>query len=257
MAEATSTPSGDVSGAMRVLQLLWRRQLGSPRGSRGPRQKVSIDQIVESGIELADAEGLAAVSVRKVAQSVGLSAMSLYTYVPDRGALIGLMVDEAIARSPLPSWDGSVRERLRTLSDQLWDEYHRHPWLLDAQSHRPWIGPGVSARYEAELLAIEGSGLDDISMDHTIGVIETHASGAARRHLESLRAIENSGQSDLEWWEASAPVLEQVMPADAYPVAGRVGTAVGTEHQAVTSIRAAYEFGLQMILDGIDARLER
>lgn len=247
--------SGDTTD--RVLRLLWRRQLGAPRGSRGPRQKVSIDRIVEAAIELADADGLAAVSVRKVAQRVGLSPMSLYTYVPDRDALIALMVDEATSRTPLPRGEGEVRERLRALSDLIWDESLRHPWLPDAQGHRPWIGPGVSDRYEAELSAIEGCGLDDIAMNHTIALLGTHAAAAARRYLEAQRVLEETGQSDLEWWERHGAVLEQVIPADAYPVSGRVGTTVGTTYQAVTSIRAEYEFGRETILDGVRARLDR
>ncbi|MGP9536522.1 TetR/AcrR family transcriptional regulator [Brachybacterium sp. AOP43-C2-M15] len=256
--DATTSSSGDAAdGPARVLRLLWRRHLGEPRGRRGPRQKVSTDAIVEAAISLADAEGLAAVSVRRVAQAVGLSPMSLYTYVPDRDALIGLMVDETVSRTPLPRWQGPPRERLRTLSEMLWDEYHRHPWLLDAESHRPWIGPGVSDRYEAELRAVEGCGLEDIAMDHTISLIETHAAAASRRHLESLRAVEESGRSDLEWWEQNGPVLAEVMPPDAYPVSGRVGTAVGTTYQAVADLRAGYEFGLEVILDGIEARLPR
>lgn len=251
---AQPDPSGDAVEVDRVLRLLWRAELGVEEGKRGPRKRVGIDAIIAAGIELADAEGLAAFSMRKVAERVGLSVMSLYTSVPDRAGLIGLMIDEAVGRTRLPPHEGTVRERLRGISRVLWDEYHRHPWLLDAQRHRPWIGPHVSARYEWELEAVDGSGLDDIAMDHVVALIEAHAAASAADSIAARAVEEESGQSDLEWWSVNAPVLERVMPPGDFPVSGRVGSAVGHAYQAVTSPLAVYEFGLDVILDGVEAR---
>ncbi len=246
-AEATDT----------VLRLLWRAQLGEERGRRGPRKKLSIDEIVDAAIELADAEGLASFSMRKVAQRVGLSVMALYTYVPDRSGLIGLMIDQAIGRAPMPPHAGTLRDRLRRISRVLWEEYHRHPWLLDARSHRPWIGPHLSVRYEWELQAIEGSGLDDVSMDHTVALIETHTAANAANSIDARRLAQTSGVTDVEWWSVNAPILEQVMAPGVFPLSGRVGSAVGEAYQAVTNHEAVYEFGLDVILDGVEARLAR
>lgn len=253
----TEAAPGGAKATDTVLRLLWRARLGEKAGRRGPRRKVSVDQIVDAGIALADADGLASFSMRRVAERVGLSPMSLYSYVPDRSSLIGLMIDQTVGRTPLPEHTGTLRERLRALSRLLWDEYHRHPWLLDAQRHRPWIGPHVSARYEWQLCALEGCGLDDLAMDHTVSLLASHAAASAQDALRARHLEESSGTSDLEWWSANAPVLAEVMPPGAFPVSGRVGSAVGEAYQAVTNTTAVYEFGLEVILDGIETRVRR
>lgn len=239
----------------RVLRLLWRKQLGEESGTRGPRKKLKVDQILDAAISLADAEGLPNCSMRKVAERLGISATSLYTYVPGRSELIGLMVDEVIGRTGAPELPGEFRDRLRSIAEVLWEEYHRHPWLLDAQGHRPWIGPHVSVRYEWQLRAIDDSGLDDIAMDHVIALIESHTAATAAESISAAQLAEGSGISDLEWWDIHGPLLEEVMPGDEFPISGRVGSAVGEKYQAVTSHRAIFEFGLEVILDGIAARL--
>src|SRR5215207_3467509 len=91
----------------RALTLLWRRTLGTPQGSRGPKQRVSVDEVVRAAIAVADEDGLPAFSMRKVADRLGLKLMSIYTYVPGRSELIGLMVDEAAGERELPTLHGT------------------------------------------------------------------------------------------------------------------------------------------------------
>ena len=245
----------DPDGVDVVLRLLWRDHVDVEVGTRGPRRKLSVDQIIDAAIEFADAGGIEALSMRKVAEAVGVSVMSLYGYVPHRSGLIGLMVDKVIGLSPMPKHSGSMAERVRSISRILWDEYHRHPWLVDAQSHRPWIGPHTSARYEWELDAFEGSGLDDIDMDHTVALIESHAAASAANSINAQRLEHSSGVSDLDWWKANEPLLQQVMPAGSFPISGRVGSAVGEKYQAVTSHSAVFEYGVDTIILGLQARL--
>src|SRR3712207_513640 len=121
----------------RTLALLWRRTLGTPQGSRGPRQRVSVDEVVRAAIAVADEEGLPAFSMRKVADRLGLKLMSIYTYVPGRSELIGLMVDEVTGEHDLRPHEGTLRQRMTAVARQMWDEYHRHPWLLQVDNSRP------------------------------------------------------------------------------------------------------------------------
>jgi AcrR family transcriptional regulator len=241
----------------RTLALLWRRTLGTPQGSRGPRQRVSVDEVVAAAVAVADEEGLPAFSMRKVADRLGLKLMSIYTYVPGRDELIGLMVDEVTGEQELPPHTGTLRQRMVGVARQLWDGYHRHPWLLQVDSSRPWIGPNVSDRYEWQLAAIEGAGFTDLEMDLVITLLYDFTAGAARTSVTARRTAERSGISDAQWWEINAPLLERVMPGDAYPISGRVGTAAGQEFNALGDPARSFQFGLDRILDGLERMLDR
>jgi AcrR family transcriptional regulator len=241
----------------RTLTLLWRHTLGTPQGSRGPKQRVSVDDVVRAGIAVADDEGLAAFSMRKVADRLGLKLMSIYTYVPGRSELIGLMVDEVLGERELPAHSGDLRQRIRSVARHQWDETHRHPWLLQVDDSRPWIGPNGSDRYEWQLAAVEGVGFTDLEMDQVVTLITGFTASAARTSIQARRAVERSGITDAQWWEINAPVLQRVMPPDAYPISSRVGTAAGQEYNAIGDPQRSFDFGLDRIIDGLERLLER
>lgn len=236
----------------RTLELLWRRTLGTPQGTRGPKQRFSVDEVIQAGIAVADAEGLPAFSMRKVADRLGLKLMSIYTYVPGRAELIGLMVDEVTGEREHPPHRGDLRERLTGVAWHLWDEYHRHPWLLQVESSRPWIGPNGSERYEWQLAALDGAGFTDLEMDQIVTMIGAFTAGSASTSVAARRTAEQTGISDADWWAVNAPILERVMPPGAYPLAGRVGTAAGQEYNAVGDPDRSFRFGLARLLDGVE-----
>ena len=251
MGDARDLPTN----ADRTLTLLWRRRLGEPQGSRGPKQRVSVDDVVTTAIAIADADGLDGFSLRKVADRLGLGVMSLYTYVPGRSELVGLMVDQVAGEAELTPHHGLLRDRLTAIAVMLWDEYHRHPWLLSVDNTRPWIGPHVSARYEWQLAAIEGVGFTDLEMDRTVTLLAGFAESAARASVNAKRTRAASDLSDQEWWEINAPLLARVMePAD-YPVAGRVGQVAGEAYGAASDPEGSFDFGLARILDGLEQLL--
>jgi AcrR family transcriptional regulator len=235
------------------LELLWRTHQPP---SRGPKQRLDLDRIVKAAMDVADAEGLQALSMRKVAEALGVGTMSLYTYVPGKAELIDLMFDQAVA-GPNEPIEGAWRERLEQVAHENWWRYHRHPWLLEITMVRPVLGPNVIARYDHELSTLEGVGLTDVEMDAVIGLIAGHVDGAARRALESAHAERRTGQSDDAWWAERAPLLEQLLDPDRYPTAMRVGAAAGEEHNAAYAPEHSFEFGLQRILDGVEALINR
>ena len=114
---------------------LWRHRgttLPTPR--RGPRQRLDLDEILEAGIAIADAEGLAAVSTRSVAARFDRTAMALYPYVGTKENLLALMQDHA---SAMPSWadpSSTLDEALTGWALALFELYLAHPWLAE----RPW-----------------------------------------------------------------------------------------------------------------------
>jgi AcrR family transcriptional regulator len=236
----------------RTLGLLWRVD------EKPSRTGLSVDAIVAAAIDIADAEGLEAVSMRRVADRLGVGAMSLYTHVPGREDLADLMVDQALEalyssiEEPAAS-TGDWREGLRFVAERNWQLYQRHSWILDAQGVRAALGPHTSDKYEAELAVIDGVGLSDIAMDSVLTLVLTHVAGAARALARFDRTREESGMTDAQWWAATAPVLERVMDADRYPVSGRVGTAAASAHDAASDPVHEYEFGVERILDGVAA----
>src|SRR6476661_5122429 len=91
------------------LKLLWGTKERAPRG---PKPTLTVPQIVESAIAIADAEGIDNVSMRRVAERLGVGAMSLYRYVPSKAELLDLMVDAVYGERPAPAdADGGWRER--------------------------------------------------------------------------------------------------------------------------------------------------
>ncbi len=250
---AISTGAGDPD---RTLPLLWRRELGVQTGSRGPKQRVSIDAVVEAALALAVDEGIEAVSMRKVAERVGIGAMSLYTYLPGKAELLDLMVDEAVGRAPREAGRGSTpRERLELLAREEYGHFRAHPWLLAVDVSRAPLGPGSSERYEYQLGLVEGLGLDDVDQDAVVALVAGFAASVARVAIESERTRRASGVSDEEWWGRNAVVLERVMDGSRFPLSGRVGQAVGERFASAISADYQFEFGLGRLLDGIDALL--
>ena len=237
----------------RTLALLWRHQIGEQAPSRGPKQRTTVDAVIAIGIALADDDGLDTFSMRKVAERLGIGVMSVYTYVPGREELIGLMVDEVTGERQHPALSGDLANRLDAIARHLWDEFRRHPWLLQVDTSRPWLGPNVADRYEWELSAVEGIGVTDIEMDQIVTLLAGFVSSAARSARDMERTQQRSGMSDAEWWEINAPLLARVMDGAKYPLAGRVGQAFGDAYNAASNPQLAFEFGLARVIDGIQA----
>lgn len=245
-----------VADPARTLGLLWRVS------SKPSRSGLSVDSIVTAAIDIADAEGLDAVSMRRVADALHAGAMSLYTHVPGRTELADLMYDAALGSiysdvDEPASVPGGWRPALEFIAERNWLLYQRHPWLLDAQGARPVLGPHVNAKYEAELRALVDCGLTDLQMDSVLTLVLTHVMGTARALAGFERVKQESGMTDAQWWAATAPVLEQVMDRDRFPVSSRVGTAAATAFDAASDPVHEYEFGVACILDGVSALIAR
>ena len=239
----------------RTLALLWRRP-HEPR--RGPRPTLTVDRVVDTAIELADVDGLSAVTMRRLARMVDVAPMTLYTYVPGKAELLDLMLDAVYARMPLADTTGrSWRERLAAVADENRALCAVHPWVAAVSTGRPPLGPGQVTKYEHELRALDGQGLSDVELDaalaHLLAFVRAHARDAA----DALTARRESRMDEEQWWAANAPLLAQVLDEAAYPTAVRVGTAAGRAHGGTWSADHAWAFGLGMLLDGIAALVER
>src|SRR5919112_1260440 len=112
--------SGDPT---RTMALLWGAQKNP---SRGPKPSLSVEQIVRTAIELADTDGVAALSMRRLADGLGVSTMSLYTYVPSKAELIDVMLD-AVLGEAVGTYEGAWgwTEKLEVVARENWALYHR------------------------------------------------------------------------------------------------------------------------------------
>ncbi|MFF5036128.1 TetR/AcrR family transcriptional regulator [Nocardia salmonicida] len=238
-----------IAQATQILELLWRHALPSKPGARGPKPGLTVDDVVSAGIALADRDGLDKLTIRAVAAELGLRAMSLYTYVPSKDALIVLMVDAVAAADTPISADLPVRDRMIAIATQIRAELIEHPWLLEVSPWRQVLGPGRMRRYERQLAAIDGIGLGDLAVDRAIAVLTDFATGNARLAVAAAGAA--AQLSDAQWWEVNGPLLARVMPADEFPLAGRVGTAVGEHYQAPADPDGAFDYGVATLVDGL------
>lgn len=239
----------------RSLALLWRT---SERTSRKGKPDLSVDRIVRAAIEVADTEGLQALSMRRVAERLSVGTMSLYTYVPGKPELLDVMLDTVSAETARPDdVPGGWRGRLEQIARENWKLYLRHPWLLQVATSRPVLGPNVTAKYEYELCAIDGIGLTDLEMDAVLTLITGFVHGAARGAVEAAQAESQTGMTDQQWWDAHAPFFGVIADTSRFPVASRVGQAAGETHQSAYNAGHAFEFGLERVLDGIEVLVRR
>jgi AcrR family transcriptional regulator len=242
-----STGAGDPA---RTLELLWRRPGDNPR--RGPRQGRSVDDIVAAATRLADAEGLAAVTMRAVAQALGVAPMTLYTYLPGKAELLDLMLDAAYARMPRRALrDQPWRARVAAVARDNRDLFTRHPWAATVTTGRPPLGPGLMAKYEYELRAFDDTGLDDVKRDAALTYLLDFVRASALATADARAVRRDTAQSEEQWWAANGVLLARVLDAEKYPTAVRVGAAAGAAQGAAYHPEHAYEFGLRRVLDGL------
>lgn len=239
----------------RTVELLWRRPTRTSR--RGPRPALGIDSVVRSAIELADAEGLAAVTVRRVAAALGVAPMTLYTYVPGKAELLDLMLDAVYAEMRRSDTSGQPwRRRLSAVAEENRALYARHPWAAEVSTARPPLGPGLLGKYEHELAALDELGLDEVTMDAALTFLLEFVRAWARSAADaSAQRPEGSG-GDERWWAVAGPALQRLVDPERYPLATRVGSAAGAAHGAPYSPAHAYEFGLARVLDGLAALID-
>lgn len=237
-----------------TLALLWRNQpqLGASR--RGPKRRLSVDQIVATASARADASGLTGLSMRRLATDLGVTAMTLYTYVPGKSELLDLMTDAAYAELPQNPVAGDTwRERLATVARDNLDLYRRHQWLAEMVTSRPQLGPHLMAKYDRELQAMADTGLDDLDLDSVLTLLLDFVHSAARKLHEQSTSMQQTGLDDEQWWAANEPLLRTVFDATRFPTAVRVGSVAGEKHRGAYDAGYAFEFGLGRLLDGVAA----
>lgn len=239
--------SGDIA---RTLDLLWGT---GQRPSRGPKPGLTLERIVEAAIEVADRDGIGALSMRRIATELGTGTMSLYRYVPGKAELLDLMLDrvQRPSENPADPGDGGWRPALEALARATLALYRRHPWLLEVNQSRPILGPSALDGMEKVFSRIKPMRLSDPELLSVIVMIDGYVAGAARTQLYQEQAEHSSGLTDAEFWEAQRPALEKAMSSGRYPVMA------GLSEDTFDAGFDHFEFGLQRILDGLEVHVAR
>ncbi|MGA6171752.1 TetR/AcrR family transcriptional regulator [Streptomyces sp. NPDC012600] len=244
--DGTATGSGDIA---RSLELLWGT---GERPSRGPKPGLTLDRIVTAAIAVADAEGLSAVSMRRLSTELGTGTMSLYRYVPGKAELLDLMLDRVLGE-PLPAEPeagaapGDWRVAITTLARSYRDNLRRHPWLLKINQARTVLGPSALRGLELSLTALRSMGLRDPELIGVIITVNSFVEGLARTEADAAEAVAQTGLSDQEFWESQQPYLERAMLSGAYP------TMAGMAEDTFSPDFDHFGFGLERLIAGFEA----
>jgi AcrR family transcriptional regulator len=239
--------------AEQVLELLWGER---EPPSRGPKPSLTVEQIVQAGVDIADEEGLPGLSMRKIAERLGRTTMSLYRYVPSKDDLLELMVDAIAAPPPDPSdLPDHWRDALHWWAHQQYDLARRHPWLNQYEFTHPPLGPNSIQWMECAIQAILRSGLPARDAVSVLMVITSYTLGEARQQHSLVQAAPRTGVAYEDIGPVYARVLEKVVAGGRHPGLAAVIAAGGfgdvqDEAQGPTD---DFEVGLRFILDGIEA----
>ena len=237
-----------------TIALLWGLREGRRRG--GGKPGLSLARIVEAAIELADVEGLAAVSMARVAERLGFTTMSLYRYVASKDELLLLMWDAAGGDPPeLPAGDG-WRSRLERWSWEDRATLQRHPWMLQLPITGPPMGPRQLAWMDRALQALESTPLEEGEKVNAILLVTVYVLGQTRL-AEEIRRGEQAARDAAPGLELPTfpQMLSGLVRADTYPALTRA-LASGVFDDPDDDLDADFQYGLDRILDGIHARIE-
>ncbi|OJF14606.1 TetR/AcrR family transcriptional regulator C-terminal domain-containing protein [Couchioplanes caeruleus] len=215
-------------------EFLWG---GRARPTRGPKPALTLDGIAGAAIAVADAEGLGAVSMQRVAAELGFTKMSLYRYLPGKAELIAVMVERALGRPPAltsPGW----RPGLEEWSRLLFGRYLAHPWSIEATVGRRPLGPHEIGWMECALARLEGLPLRGAERLDTIAVLAGHGRTLAQQAAAML--------GETEMIAAMAEILR--LHGERFPhLTATMADAAGEEGAG-----QAFEYGLARILDGLE-----
>ncbi|MFF4293422.1 GntR family transcriptional regulator [Streptomyces vinaceus] len=208
-------------------------------------------RIVRAAVAIADAEGLASLTMRRLAAELGVSAMSLYRHVSSREQLVVLMADavfgeQTLPERPPPHW----RQRLELSAALQWRLYLAHPWLAGAMNlSRPLLIPNGIRHIDWALAALDGLGLDDDTRMHAAVTLFGYVRGHAVDLEPESDAARTSGVSGQEWMRVQEARLAALVGGGAFPAFA------GARADSALSPESLLDYGLTALLDGLATRI--
>ncbi|MER6950129.1 TetR/AcrR family transcriptional regulator [Nonomuraea sp. NPDC000554] len=225
--------------------LVWSRDQRTPR-----RQAPSVEQIVRTAVVIADAEGLAALSMRRVAAELGSGTASLYRYVASRDDLLDLMIDKVHGEDGPPTLSGDWRADLTSVAQHTRATLLRHPWLGSELTGRPALGANSLRQQDVALTAAAALTPDITLAANVVDAVLAYVFGTVAQELAELQAQRRSGLTEEQWRAGVGPYIREVIDSGAYPQFAR--RVIEAEDSTPDE---RFAFGLACVLDGAEARV--
>ncbi len=211
--------------------------------AREPRRPLTRQRVLEVAVDLADRNGLEALSMRKLGEALGVEAMSLYNHVSSKEDLLDGMIDAVFAEIDLPSADEGWRIAMRQRAVSIREVLCRHRWAIGLLESRTSPGPATLAHHDAVIGVLRAGGFSVPQTAHAFSVLDSYIYGFA---------LQEKGlpfQTADEAAEVAQAVFAQI-PVDRYPYF----TELATQHalQPGYDYGEEFEFGLDLILDGLE-----
>jgi AcrR family transcriptional regulator len=251
------------------LDLLWGRR---ERGRRGPRPGLSPESIVDAAVRVADANGLEAVSMARVAAELGFTTMSLYRYVANKEELLQLMWNAATFGADQLVIEGDDwRSRLRNWAILQRNMMDQHPWVTHMPMAAPPVAPNSLHFVERGLGTLDDTGLPDFEKLRVLGLLSSFtlsearmADDARRAAMAAAQAAEGAGTApDMADGAPEPPqsfegLLRELVDERTYPRLYRLAWSSEPDRQPPEQSEfEQFLLGIDLILDGVQALIDR
>jgi len=232
-------------------ELLWEDR---SRSTRGPKPAFTPDDIVQAAIQIAEADGLAAVTMHAVSARLGYTTMAIYRYFPNKEALLDAIVDAAMGSPPRASeprgdWRADVARWAHAKRAMLC----ARPWLAELPFVAAPHGPNWLSWLEAVVVSLSSTGLSAADTGQMLSIIDGYTRGASDTAISLARARAR-GTSDAEWTAAVGADLGRAIGDARFPAFAALITAPSDGHPR--TMEESFDFGLQRVLDGIEHCIE-
>jgi AcrR family transcriptional regulator len=227
------------------IQIAWGLR-GRP--VKGPKPVLNLAGIVAAGVQVAESEGLGAISMSRVARQLGTTAASLYRHVAAKGELLALMTDAVLGHPPTlrPGWrDG--------LTQWAWGQheiFRSHPWILRLAVSEPPTTPNQIAWLESGLAALAGTGLKEADKLSTILLVGGFVRSEATLVADVNATFHAAGATSVQALRHYGRLLARLAPPEEFPALHAV---LEANALAQDNPDGEFIFGLERVLDGVDA----
>ena len=218
---------------------------------RSREHDLNRERIVRAAIAVTDLEGLAVLSMRRVATDLGVATMSLYRHVSGKDELTLRMVDAVFAEQPLPRLPTAWRARMELAARSMWTVFRRHPWAAEFMSMtRPQVLPHILPYAECSISTLRGLGFESQELIHIHLSVFGHVRGVALTLQPEEQAQRDTGMTNDEWMETQVGELRRVVATGRFPAFAWL-----VQQTFDYDLDEVFEYGLQRLLDGVAARL--